>query len=50
MKANIMYLQDEAVKNLLNKQQSSFLKYCDFNDIPLDADAYFFSFNPAEET
>ena len=44
-----MYLQDEAVKNLLNKQQSSFLKYCDFNDIPLDADAYFFSFNPAEE-
>ena len=44
-----MYLQDEAVKNLLNKQQSSFLKYCDFNDIPLDVDAYFFSFNPAEE-
>lgn len=45
-----VYMQDEAVKNLLNKQQSSFLKYCDFNDIPLDADAYFFSFNPAEET
>ncbi|SNU15217.1 UDP-glucose 6-dehydrogenase TuaD [Acinetobacter johnsonii] len=45
-----MYMQDEAVKNLLNKQQSSFLKYCDFNDISLDADAYFFSFNPAEET
>lgn len=45
-----MYMQDEALKNLLNKQQSSFLKYCDFNDIPLDADAYFFSFNPAEET
>ncbi|HGH3624638.1 nucleotide sugar dehydrogenase [Acinetobacter baumannii] len=45
-----MYIQDEALKNLLNKQQSSFLKYCDFNDIPLDADAYFFSFNPAEET
>ena len=45
-----MYIQDEAVKNLLNKQPSSFLKYCDFNDIPLDADAYFFSFNPAEET
>lgn len=44
-----VYIQDEAVKNLLNKQQSSFLKYCDFNNIPLDADAYFFSFNPAEE-
>lgn len=43
------YMQDEAVKDLLNKQQSSFLKYCTLNDIPLDADAYFFSFNPAEE-
>ena len=45
-----MYMQDEAVKNLLNKQQSSFLKYCDFNDIPIDVDAYFFSFNLTEET
>lgn len=44
-----VYMQDEAVKDLLNKQQSSFLKYCTLNDIPLDADAYFFSFNPAEE-
>ncbi len=43
------YMQDEAVKDLLNKQQSNFLTYCNLNDIPLDADAYFFSFNPAEE-
>ena len=44
-----IYMQDEAVKNLLNKQQSSFLTYCNFHDLPLDIDAYFFSFNPAEE-
>ena len=44
-----VYMQDEAVKNLLNKQQSSFLTYCNFHDLPLDIDAYFFSFNPAEE-
>lgn len=43
-----IYMQDEAVKNLLNKQQSSFLTYCNFHDLPLDIDAYFFSFNPAE--
>ena len=45
----MIYMQDEAVKNLLNKQQSSFLTYCNFHDLPLDIDAYFFSFNPAEE-
>ncbi|QOW51067.1 UDP-glucose/GDP-mannose dehydrogenase family protein [Acinetobacter sp. YH12138] len=44
-----VYMQDEAVKNLLNKQQSSFLTYCNFHDLPLDIDTYFFSFNPAEE-
>ena len=44
-----IYMQDEAVKNLLNKQQSSFLTYCNFHDLPLDIDAYFFSFNPTEE-
>ena len=44
-----VYMQDEAVKNLLNKQQGSFLTYCNFHDLPLDIDAYFFSFNPAEE-
>ncbi len=44
-----IYMQDEAVKNLLNKQQSSFLTYCNFHELPLDIDAYFFSFNPAEE-
>ena len=44
------YTQDEAVKQLLDKQQQSgFLKYCTFNDIPLDIDAYLFSFNPTEE-
>ena len=44
-----IYMQDEAVKHLLNKQQSRFLTYCNFHDLPLDIDAYFFSFNPAEE-
>ena len=44
-----VYMQDEAVKNLLNKQQGSFLTYCNFHDLPLDIDTYFFSFNPAEE-
>lgn len=44
------YTQDEAVKQLLDKQQQSgFLKYCNFNNIPLDIDAYLFSFNPTEE-
>ncbi|MCG2608690.1 nucleotide sugar dehydrogenase [Acinetobacter sp. SM34] len=44
------YTQDEAVKQLLDKQQQNgFLRYCNFNDIPLDIDAYLFSFNPTEE-
>jgi len=44
------YAQDDAVKQLLDKQEKSgFLKYCHLNDIALDMDAYFFSFNPAEE-
>ena len=44
------YAQDDAVKQLLDKQQQNgFLKYCHLNDIALDIDAYFFSFNPTEE-
>ena len=44
------YTQDEAVKHLLDKQQDNgFLTYCNFSQIPLDIDAYFFSFNPTEE-
>lgn len=45
------YLQDETVTKLLDtKQQSGFLSYCNFDEIPLDIDTYFFSFNPAEES
>jgi len=44
------YAQDDAVKQLLDKQEKNgFLKYCHLNDIALDMDAYFFSFNPTEE-
>ena len=43
------FSQDEAVKRLLEQQQGSFLTYCNFHDLPLDIDAYFFSFNPAEK-
>ena len=43
------YTFDENVNNLLEKQPDSFLKYCTLNNLPLDVDAYFFSFNPAEE-
>ena len=44
------YAQDEAVKQLLDKQhKNGFLKYCSFDDVPLDIDVYFFSFNPTEE-
>lgn len=44
------YTQDEAVKHLLEQQESKgFLKYCNFSDIPLDIDACFFSFLPTEE-
>lgn len=45
------YTQDEAVKRLLEQQKANgFLKYCNFSHIPLDIDAYFFSFSPTEET
>lgn len=44
------YAQDEAVKHLLEKQaKNEFLQYCNFNEIPLDIDVYFFSLSPAEE-
>ena len=45
------YTQDDAVINLLHKQKKSgFLQYCNFNAIPLDIDAYFFSLSPTEES
>lgn len=45
------YTQDDAVINLLHKQEKSgFLQYCNFNAIPLDIDAYFFSLSPTEES
>ena len=45
------YLQDVTVNRLLDaKQQSGFLSYCNFDELPLDIDTYFFSFNPAEES
>ena len=41
---------DENVSRLLDKQlESGFLQYCDFPNIPLEIDAYFFSFNPTQE-
>ena len=44
------YAQDEAVKHLLEKQaKNGFLQYCNFNEIPLDTDVYFFSLSPAEK-
>ena len=44
------YIHDDAVKQLIDKQQNNgFLQYCTFEDIDLDIDAYFFSFNPTEE-
>ena len=44
------YIQDDAVKKLINKQQNNgFLRYCTFEDIDLDIDTYLFSFNPTEE-
>jgi len=44
------YIQDEAVNQLLNRQeQKGFLKYCSFDEIGLDVDVYFFSFLPTEE-
>lgn len=45
------YTQDDAVKHLLDKQQEKgFLTYCNFDQIPFDIDAYFFSFLPTEES
>jgi UDPglucose 6-dehydrogenase len=44
------YFQDESVNHLLEKQvRSGFLKFCEFIDLPLDVDAYLFSFSPTEE-
>lgn len=41
---------DENVSHLLEKQrQSGFLKYSDLEQIPLDIDAYLFSFNQTQE-
>lgn len=45
------YVRDEAVKQLLDKQEKSgFLQYCNFNELSTDIDAYFFSFNPTQIT
>ena len=45
-----IYAQDEAVQQLLNKQQQhGFLHYCQFAALPLDLDVYFFSLNPTQE-
>ena len=43
-------LRDQDVVQALEKQsKNGFLSYCDFSTLPLDIDAYFFSFNPAQE-
>lgn len=34
---------------LAKHSQGNFLKYCDFSALPLDIDAYFFSFSPEQE-
>lgn len=48
--SELVYAQDEAVQQLLNKQHSKgFLKYCKFDDIPLNVDVYLFSFSPTEK-
>ncbi|WP_180000045.1 nucleotide sugar dehydrogenase [Acinetobacter sp. YH12239] len=45
-----VYAQDQSVQQLLEKlHQSGAIKYCTFAAIPLDVDAYFFSFNPTEQ-
>ena len=42
---------DENVSHLLSKQlKSGFLNYCDSKSVPLDTDAYFFSFNQTQES
>lgn len=48
--SELVYAQDEAVQQLLNKQHAKgFLNYCKFDDIPLSVDAYLFSFSPTEK-
>ena len=43
-------LRDQDVVEALEKQnKNGFLSYCDFSTLPLDIDAYFFSFNSAQE-
>lgn len=50
LRQQVHYFQDESVNHLLEKQVSSgFLKFCEFIDLPLDVDAYLFSFSPTEE-
>ena len=50
MRHQTHYFQDESVNHLLEKQvRSGFLKFCEFIDLPLDVDAYLFSFSPTEE-
>lgn len=42
---------DESVSRLLDQQvESGFLHYCDFFSVPLEIDAYFFSFNQTQES
>lgn len=45
-----VYAQDQSVQQLLEKlHQTGAIKYCTFAAIPLDVDAYFFSFDPTEQ-
>ena len=42
-------IKEQDVLQALDKQlKSKFLIYCSFTSLPLDIDAYFFSFNPAD--
>jgi len=38
-----------AVNCLLKKAGSGLLKYCNFSDLSLEMNAYFFCFNPTKE-
>ena len=41
---------DETVARLLDRQVANgFLQYCDVDEVPLDIDAYLFSFNQTQE-
>ncbi|WP_278976229.1 nucleotide sugar dehydrogenase [Oligella urethralis] len=43
--------QDASLSKLLEQQETKgFLSFCDFAELPLDLDVYFFSFNPTEES